>query len=142
MEDTTQKPTESIAPADVPASAPAPAPGPDGDGAEEQLAEYGDKWQEWAGTRTAPQWKRFCLLVGAALGSVCGALILFFGREESLGMLAYLAALVIALTAPRVLENRLNRDTRKVRVALLVVLGLWLAAFAGVLLLSGEPLTK
>ena len=100
---------------------------------------YGDRAQAWADMRTDRQWRLFCMLAGAGIGSLCGALIFLFGASETYGMTAMLAALVIALVAPKLLERRLNRSMRRLQLYLIAAFGVWLVVFFIVLLASGTP---
>ena len=56
-------------------------------------------------------------------------------------MIAMLAALVIALTAPKIVERRLDRSARLMQIYMMAALGVWLAVYCILLVAAGTPLT-
>lgn len=86
------------------------------------------------------QWNLFQRIGGAVLGLLCGYLLTFFGNYESVGMYGTIAAVLIALFVPRMIEKRIKRSVQKGRVALMIGLGVWLVAYLGIMLIRGVPL--
>lgn len=85
------------------------------------------------------KWNLLQRLAGAAMGVICGLLLTLFSGFESIGMYATVAALLIALLVPRLAEKRFRRSVQKGRIAMLIALAVWLAAYAAYMLISGVP---
>ena len=75
------------------------------------------------------------------LGLLCGYLLTYFGNFESIGMYGTIAAVLIALFVPGMVEKRVKRSVQKGRFALMIGLGIWLLAYLGIMLIQGVPLT-
>ena len=86
------------------------------------------------------QWILFQRLGGAALGLLSGYLLTFFSSYPSIGMYGTIAAVLIALLVPNMIEKRVKRSVRKGRVALMIGLGAWLLAFLAYMLIQGTPM--
>jgi len=86
------------------------------------------------------QWILFQRLGGAALGLLSGYLLTFFSSYPSIGMYGTIAAVLIALFVPNLIEKRVKRPVRQGRVALMLGLGVWLLAFLAYMLLQGTPM--
>ena len=86
------------------------------------------------------QWILFQRLGGAALGLLSGYLLTFFSSYPSIGMYGTIAAVLIALLVPNMIEKRVKRSVRKGRVALMIGLGAWLLVFLAYMLIQGTPM--
>ena len=86
------------------------------------------------------KWNLYQRIGGAILGLLCGFLLTYFGSYESVGMFGTIAAVVIALFAPNLIEKRLKRSLQKGRVALMIGLAAWMLAYLLIMLLSGTPM--
>ncbi len=86
------------------------------------------------------KWNLYQRIGGAVLGLLCGYLLTYFGSYESVGMFGTIAAVVIALFAPNLIEKRLKRSLQKGRVALMIGLAAWMLAYLLIMLLSGTPM--
>ena len=86
------------------------------------------------------QWILFQRLGGAALGLLSGYLLTFFSSYPSIGMYGTIAAVLIALFVPNMIEKRVKRSVRQGRVALMIGLGAWLLAFLAYMLIQGTPM--
>ncbi len=87
------------------------------------------------------QWILFQRIGGGVLGLLCGYLLTYFGNFESIGMYGTIAAVLIALFVPGMVEKRVKRSVQKGRFALMIGLGIWLLAYLGIMLIQGVPLT-
>ncbi len=87
------------------------------------------------------QWALIQRICGAVLGLLCGYLLTYFGNYESIGMYGTIAAVLIALFVPGMIEKRIKRTVQKGRIALMIGLGVWLLAYLGIMLIQGVPLT-
>ncbi len=105
-----------------------------------QPAEELDELQTKVRALPEARWVLLQRAVGAALGLLCGLLLTYFGSFESTGMFGTVGAVLIALFVPGVIEKRVKRSVQKGRVALMIALGVWLAAYALIMLASGVPL--
>jgi len=88
------------------------------------------------------KWNLFQRIGGAVMGLLCGYLLTYFGQYESIGMYGTIAAVLIALFVPRMIEKRVKRTVQKGRVALMIALGAWMLAFLLIMLLNGTPLVN
>ena len=88
------------------------------------------------------KWNLLQRIVGGALGLLCGYLLSFFSTYESVGMYGNIAAVLIALFVPGMIEKRVKRSVQKGRIALMIGLGVWLAAYLAFMLISGQPMIK
>ena len=86
------------------------------------------------------KWNAILTVCGGLVGLLCGALLTVFSAMESIGMYGTIAAVLLALIAPNMIEKRVKRSIRKGRVALMIGLGIWLLAYLAVMLLRGTPL--
>ena len=86
------------------------------------------------------KWTLYQRIGGGILGLLCGYLLTYFGSYESVGMFGTIAAVVIALFAPNLIEKRLKRSLQKGRVALMIGLAVWMLAYLLIMLLSGTPM--
>ena len=86
------------------------------------------------------KWNLYQRIGGAILGLLCGFLLTYFGSYESVGMFGTIAAVVIALFAPNLIEKRLKRSLQKGRVALMIGLAVWMLVYLLIMLLSGTPM--
>ena len=77
---------------------------------------------------------------GGFLGLLCGYLLTYFGSYESVGMYGTIAAVLIALFAPNLIEKRVKRSLQKGRVALMLGLAAWMLVYLAIMLLNGTPL--
>ena len=86
------------------------------------------------------KWNLFQRIGGAVLGLLCGYLLTYFGQYESVGMYGTIAAALLALFAPRMIEKRVKRSVQKGRIALMIALAAWMLAYLLIMLLNGTPL--
>lgn len=86
------------------------------------------------------KWVLYQRVCGAALGLLCGYLLTYFGSYESVGMYGTIAAVLIALFAPNLIEKRVKRSLQKGRVALMLGLAAWMLVYLAIMLLNGTPL--
>jgi hypothetical protein len=86
------------------------------------------------------KWYLYQRICGAALGLLCGYLLTFFGSYESVGMFGTIAAVLIALFVPNMIEKRVKRSLQKGRVALMIGLAAWMLVYLLIMLLNGTPM--
>ena len=79
------------------------------------------------------KWVLYQRVCGAALGLLCGYLLTYFGYGT-------IAAVLIALFAPNLIEKRVKRSLQKGRVALMLGLAAWMLVYLAIMLLNGTPL--
>ena len=79
------------------------------------------------------KWGLYQRVCGAALGLLCGYLLTYFGYGT-------IAAVLIALLAPNLIEKRVKRSLQKGRVALMLGLAAWMLVYLAIMLLNGTPL--
>ena len=99
-----------------------------------------DELQKKVRAYTEQQWNLYQRLGGAALGLLCGYLLTFFSSYPSIGMYGTIAAALIALFVPSMIEKRVKRTVQKGRIALMIGLGIWLLAYLAIMLIQGTPL--
>ena len=88
------------------------------------------------------KWNLFQYIGGALMGLLCGFLLTTVSSYPSIGMYGTIAAALLALFGPRMIEKRVKRTVQKGRVALMIALGAWMLAFLLIMLLNGTPLVK
>ena len=88
------------------------------------------------------KWNLFQRLGGAVMGLLCGYLLTYFGQYESIGMYGTIAAVLIALFVPGMIEKRVKRSVQKARVALMIALGAFMLAYLLIMVLNGTPLVN
>ena len=86
------------------------------------------------------KWTLYQRIGGGILGLLCGYLLTYFGSYESVGMYGTIAAVLIALFAPNLIEKRVKRSLQKGRVALMLGLAAWMLVYLAIMLLNGTPL--
>lgn len=86
------------------------------------------------------KWLWIQRIAGALLGMLSGFLLTYFGNFDSTRMYSTIGAVLVALLVPNLTEKRIKRSVQKGRVAMIIALGAWLVVYAGIMLLSGEPL--
>ena len=86
------------------------------------------------------KWTLYQRIGGGILGLLCGYLLTYFGSYESIGMYGTIAAVLIALFAPNLIEKRVKRSLQKGRVALMLGLAAWMLVYLAIMLLNGTPL--
>ena len=79
------------------------------------------------------QWTLYQRIGGGFLGLLCGYLLTYFGYGT-------IAAVLIALLAPNLIEKRVKRSLQKGRVALMLGLAAWMLVYLAIMLLNGTPL--
>ena len=87
-----------------------------------------------------PKWNLWQRICGGALGLLCGYLLTYFSSYESVGMYGTIAAVLIALFVPGMIEKRVKRSVQKGRIALMLGLGVWLLAYLAFMLINGQPM--
>lgn len=87
-------------------------------------------------------WKLIQRVVGAAMGILCGLLLTYFSNFESIGMFGTIAAVLIALLLPNIIEKRVKRSVQKGRGAMLIALAVWLVGFTLFMVLQGSPVLQ
>ena len=89
------------------------------------------------------KWNLYQIIGGIVTGAACGYLLTEISNYPSIGMYGTIAAALLALFGPRMVEKRIKRTMQKTRVWMMIALGVWLAAKMLIMLLSGVPiLTK
>jgi len=86
------------------------------------------------------QWNLYQRIGGAVLGLLCGYLLTYFGQYESIGMYGTIAAVLIALFVPGMIEKRVKRSVQKGRIALMLALAAWMLTYLLIMVISGVPL--
>lgn len=110
------------------------------DGANTQPPVELDDLQKKINAYPEKQWNMMQRAGGALLGLVCGYLLTNFSAYESIGMYGTIAAVLIALFIPGMIEKRVKRSLQKGRVALMIGLGAWLLVFLAIMLIKGVPM--
>ncbi len=108
--------------------------------AAQQPPENLDELQTRVNNYPEKTWTLIQRIVGGALGILCGLLLTYFSNFESIGMFSTIAAVLIALLLPNVIEKRVRRKIQKGRAAMLIGLAVWLAGYTLVMVLGGVPL--
>ena len=108
--------------------------------AEPQPPEELDELQTRVQGYSEQTWTRIQRVCDGVLGLACGALLTYFSKFESIGMLSTIAAVLIALLLPNLIEKRVKRKVFKGRTALMVGLAVWLVGFTLIMALQGAPL--
>jgi len=85
-------------------------------------------------------WFLYQRISGAVLGLLCGYLLTYFSQYESIGMYGTIAAVLIALFVPGMIEKRVKRSVQKGRVALMIALAAWMLVYLLIMVISGVPL--
>lgn len=86
------------------------------------------------------KWNLFQRIGGAAMGLLCGYLLTYFGQYESVGMYGTIAAVLLALFVPRMIEKRVKRTVQKGRVAMIIALAAWMLMFLLIMVINGVPM--
>ena len=86
------------------------------------------------------KWNLFQYIGGALMGLLCGFLLTTVSSYPSIGMYGTIAAALLALFGPRMIEKRVKRTIQKGRIAMMIALGVWLLANLLIMLLSGVPI--
>lgn len=107
-----------------------------------QPAEELDELQQRIHDYPEKTWALIQRACGAALGLLCGVLLTYFSNFESIGMISTIAAVLIALLLPNVIEKRVKRKITKGRTAMLIGLAAWLVGYTAVMLLQGVPILQ
>lgn len=107
---------------------------------DQQPQEDLDELQKKVAALPEQRWSLFLRVGGAALGLLCGFLLTFFSQYDSVGMYGTIGAVLIALFVPNIVEKRVKRRVQKGRFALMIALGVWLAAYLIFMITSGVPM--
>ena len=111
--------------------------------AEQQPPEELDDLQKKVRDLPESKWNLYQIIGGAVTGAACGYLLTEVSSYPSIGMYGTIAAALLALFGPRMVEKRIKRTMQKTRVWMMIALGVWLLAKMLFMLLSGVPiLTK
>ena len=111
--------------------------------AEQQPPEELDDLQKKVRDLPESKWNLYQIIGGTVTGAACGYLLTEISNYPSIGMYGTIAAALLALFGPRMVEKRIKRTMQKTRVWMMIALGVWLAAKMLIMLLSGVPiLTK
>ncbi|MEA4915285.1 MAG: hypothetical protein VB061_12030 [Christensenella sp.] len=86
------------------------------------------------------KWNLYQYIGGAVTGLVCGFLLTKVSSYPSIGMYGTIAAALLALFGPRMVEKRVKRTVQKARIAMMIALGVWLLGNLLYMLLSGVPI--
>mgnify|MGYP001617963430 CR=1 FL=1 len=86
------------------------------------------------------KWDLYQYIGGAVAGLVCGFLLTTVSSYPSIGMYGTIAAALLALFGPRMIEKRVKRTVQKGRIAMMIALGVWLLANLLIMLISGVPI--
>lgn len=86
------------------------------------------------------KWNLYQYIGGAIMGLVCGYLLTVVSSYPSIGMYGTIAAALLALFGPRMIEKRVKRSVQKARIAMMIALGVWLIGNLAYMLLSGVPI--
>ena len=108
--------------------------------AEQQPPEELDELQTKVRDLPESKWNLFQTIGGAVMGAACGYLLTEVSGYPSIGMYGTIAAALLALFGPRMIEKRLKRSVQKARVWMMIALGVWLLAKMLFMLLSGVPI--
>lgn len=107
---------------------------------DQQPQEDLDELQKKIAALPEERWSLILRAGGAVLGLLCGFLLTFFSQYDSVGMYGTIGAVLIALFVPNIVEKRVKRRVQKGRFALMIALGVWLAAYLIFMLTSGVPM--
>ena len=133
----TNKPNDQLEPTQLEPTQPntdpnaAQLPPEDLDDLQKRVANYPEK-----------TWTLIQRIGGGVLGLLCGLLLTYFSNFESIGMFSTIAAVLIALLLPNIIEKRVHRKIQKGRAAMLIGLAAWLAGYTLIMVLSGVPLLQ
>lgn len=108
--------------------------------AEQQPPEELDELQKKFRDLPESKWNLYQIIGGTVLGAACGYLLTEVSSYPSIGMYGTIAAALLALFAPRMIEKRIKRTMQKTRVWMMIALGVWLLAKMVFMLLSGVPI--
>jgi len=86
------------------------------------------------------KWNLYQRVAGAVLGLLCGYLLTYFSQYESIGLYGTIAAVLVALFVPGMIEKRVKRSVQKGRIALMIGLAAWMLVYLLIMVLSGVPL--
>ncbi|MDD4311435.1 MAG: hypothetical protein PHW41_03000 [Eubacteriales bacterium] len=86
------------------------------------------------------KWNLYQYIGGGVMGLVCGFLLTTVSGYPSIGMYGTIAAALLALFGPRMIEKRVKRTVQKGRIAMMIALGVWLLGNLLFMLLSGVPI--
>lgn len=107
---------------------------------EEQPEEELDALQKKVRSFPEKQWLLIQRVAGTLLGLLCGFLLTYLGNFESTRFYGTIGAVLVALIVPNLAEKRIKRSVQKGRVMLMIGLGVWLVAYAAIMLLSGHSI--
>ena len=110
--------------------------------AEHQPPEELDDLQTKVRNLPESKWNLYQTIGGAVTGAVCGYLLTELSSYPSIGMYGTIAAALLALFGPRLVEKRVKRTVQKGRVMLMISLGAYLVVYAAVMLLNGTPIVN
>ena len=110
--------------------------------AAQQPPEDLDELQKRVNNYPEKTWTLIQRIAGGAMGILCGLLLTYFSNFESIGMISTIAAVLIALLLPNVIEKRVRRKIQKGRAAMLIGLAVWLAGYTLVMVLGGVSLVQ
>ena len=108
--------------------------------AEHQPPEELDDLQTKVRDLPESKWNLYQTIGGAVTGAVCGYLLTELSSYPSIGMYGTIAAALLALFGPRLVEKRVKRTVQKARVWMMIALGVWLLAKLLFMLISGVPI--
>lgn len=108
--------------------------------AEHQPPEELDDLQTKVRNLPESKWNLYQTIGGAVTGAACGYLLTELSSYPSIGMYGTIAAALLALFGPRLVEKRLKRTVQKARVWMMIALGVWLLAKLLFMLISGVPI--
>ena len=107
---------------------------------EQQPPEELDEFQKKVRDLPESKWNLYQIIGGALTGAACGYLLTEISSYPSIGMYGTIAAALLALFGPRLVEKRFKRTVQKARVWMMIALGVWLVAKMLIMLLSGVPI--
>lgn len=107
---------------------------------EQQPTEELDDLQKKIHSIPEAKWNLYQRGGGVLLGLICGGLLTYFSSFESIGMYGTIAAALIALFVPNLIERRIKRTVTKLRVSMMITLGLWLLASVLLMVVRGVPM--
>ena len=108
--------------------------------AEQQPPEELDDLQKKVRDLPDSKWNLYQIIGGAVTGAACGFLLTEVSSYPSIGMYGTIAAALLALFGPKMVEKRIKRTMQKTRVWMMIALGVWLLAKMVFMLLSGVPI--
>jgi hypothetical protein len=103
---------------------------------QEELDDLQTKVRNLSGSK----WNLYQRIAGAVLGLLCGYLLTYFSQYESIGLYGTIAAVLVALFVPGMIEKRVKRSVQKGRIALMIGLAAWMLVYLLIMVLSGVPL--